>query len=184
MFKDLESKKALKEAIIWIRDLAIVLAIVWLFITFVGQLTNVSGQSMYPTLNDNDWILIEKVTMRVSGFDRYDVVVFPYANNPKINYIKRVIGLPGDTVDIKDGKILINGEVLQEPVAYEPITGEENFTTQFPAVVPEAAYFVMGDNRNNSSDSRYSDVGFIHKKDIVGKGFLRIFPFTQIGFVD
>ncbi|NDL68175.1 signal peptidase I [Anaerotalea alkaliphila] len=179
-----EEQHFFKSVAAGIRDLLITLTVVFLMVTYVAQLTNVSGQSMYPTLNDHDWLVIEKVSMRITPLERFDVVVFPYANNAKVHYIKRIIGLPGETVDIRDGKIYVDGQELQDPFAYEPIYGEDSFTTSFPVTVGEGEYFVMGDNRNNSSDSRYADVGLISRQKIIGKALIRVFPLTHIELID
>ena len=140
----------------------------------VGQV-EVDGPSMNDTLQDMDRVLINKFTYRFKGPERFDVVVFKYAYDTDTDYIKRVIGLPGETVRIdQDGAILINGKHLEENYGKEVIedpgiAGEE-------IVLDEDEYFVLGDNRNNSSDSRDPDVGAVSKSQIRGHAWLRISP--------
>lgn len=166
------------EIFTWVRDIAIALAAVWVVITFIGQMTNVIGESMMPTLKDGDRVVIDKLSYRFTEPERFDIVVFPYKKNPSLNYIKRVIGLPGDTIDIQEGKVLVNGETLDAAFGFDLV---EDYGDNLPLTVPEGEYFVMGDNRNNSSDSRYADVGTISKSDMLGRAFWRIWPLSSIG---
>lgn len=170
-----------KEILSWVIDIGIVLVVVLLITTFVFQKTNVIGQSMQPTLHNGDHVIIDKISYRFTNPKQYDIVVFPYKKNPSQNYIKRIIGLPNDVVDIIDGEVYINNEKLDEK--FDIIDDNKLGNREFPFTVPEGEYFVMGDNRNNSSDSRYTDVGTISKKDIIGKAGLRIWPLRDIGFV-
>ncbi|MCT4598733.1 MAG: signal peptidase I [Vallitalea sp.] len=168
-----------KEILSWVLDIGIVLVAVLLITTFLFQKTNVIGQSMEPTLHNGDHVIIDKISYRFAKPKKYDIVVFPYKKNPSQNYIKRIIGLPGDEVNIINGEVYINGEKLDE--TFDVINRMGN--REFPLIVPEGEYFVMGDNRNNSSDSRYTDVGTIAKKDLIGKAGLRIWPLNDFGFV-
>lgn len=140
----------------------------------VGQV-EVDGPSMNDTLQDKDRVLMNKFTYRVKNLDRFDVVVFKYAYDTDTDYIKRVIGLPGETVCIdRDGQIFINGELLEEnygkEVMEDPGIAEDGIT------LDEDEYFVLGDNRNNSSDSRDPDVGAVSKSQIRGHVWLRLRP--------
>ena len=162
--------------------LFIVLAIaVSLFIVeFVGQRTIVCGSSMESTLSDKDNLIVDKISYRFSDPERFDVIVFPYSEDR--NYIKRVIGLPGETVRIdEDGGIYINGDLIEETYGKEII--KTPGIAEDPIVLGEDEYFVLGDNRNNSCDSRMQDVGNIKKDKIIGKAFVRVKPFKKIGFV-
>lgn len=142
-------------------------------ITFVVQSFLVQGHSMEPTLHNTERLFVNKFIYRFTEPQRGDIVVFRYPADESRKFIKRVIGLPGDVVAIEDGIVYVNGEALDEPyIAEKPYRG-------FPAsVVPEGRYFVLGDNRNNSEDSRYPDVGFVPRKNIVGKAFVVWWPFT------
>ncbi len=174
-----KKKKTIKEEIFeWIKEIVIALVIVFIITTFIAQLTNVVGKSMFPTLEDGDHIIIEKISKRFSSMDRYDIIVFPHEED--ILYIKRIIGLPGETVDIRDGKVFVNDVEIEEKYEFEVI---EEYGDSLPLTVPEGEYFVLGDNRNNSHDSRYQTVGTVKKEDITGKAVFRIWPLTKVGSV-
>ncbi|PKM96136.1 MAG: signal peptidase I [Firmicutes bacterium HGW-Firmicutes-1] len=166
----------------FIRDLAFMLVIFGLFTTFIADRTSVIGDSMEPNIHDGDYFILNKISYRFSEPERFDIVVFPY-NNGQSNYIKRIIGLPGEKIEVKtDGQIYINDKVLDEQFGVEiiRIIGDQ----PFPIIIPDNEYFVMGDNRNDSSDSRYQDVGTIPKADIIGKAGIRIWPLSDFGTVE
>ncbi len=163
----------------WVRDFAIAIILVILIFNFVGQKTNVVGKSMEPTLYDGDQLIIDKLSYRFGEVERFDIIVFPY--EPKLYYIKRVIALPGEEVTIEDGTVLVNGEAIDEEYGFDII---REYGNNLPLVVPEGEYFVMGDNRNKSSDSRYVDVGTIDKDDIIGKAIVRIWPLSTFGALE
>lgn len=174
--------KALKELLSTGLYLLIVLCATYLVITFVGQRTVVEGESMETTLSDGDNLIVDKLTYRFSDPERFDIIVFPFQYQEDTYYIKRIIGLPGETVQIDEkGNIYINGEILQESYGREIIFPENIGVAKDPIVLGEDEYFVMGDNRNNSSDSRTEIVGNIHRDDIIGKAWLRIWPFDKFG---
>ena len=174
--------KALKELFSTGLYLLIVLCATYLVITFVGQRTVVEGESMETTLSDGDNLIVDKLTYRFSDPERFDIIVFPFQYQEDTYYIKRIIGLPGETVQIDEkGNIYINGEILQESYGREIIFPENVGIAIDPIVLGEDEYFVMGDNRNNSSDSRTEIVGNIHRDDIIGKAWLRIWPFAKFG---
>lgn len=179
--KNKSNKKSITyEILTFVRDLAIILFVFWLITTFIGEKTNVVGDSMEPHIHNGDIFILNKLTYRFSEPKKFDIIVFPY-NNGESNYIKRIIGLPGEVIDFKDGKIVINGKVLDESYGKEPIRVLGN--QKFPLVIPEDEYFVMGDNRNDSSDSRYQDVGTIPRDKILGKIWVRIWPLNSFGTV-
>ena len=171
-----------KDAIELVIYFLIVLGISVFIVLFVGQRTIVEGTSMNPTLNDKDNLIVDKITYRFNDPQRFDVIVFPYQHKKHTYYIKRIIGLPGETVLIdRDGNIYINDQILNEDygneVILDPGRAEEKI------VLGEDEYFVLGDNRNNSSDSRDYMVGNIKRKDFIGRAWLRIFPFKDFGLV-
>ena len=138
----------------------IVAALTWLLVTFVGQRTVVSGRSMNPTLENGDNLITDKISYRFSDPKRYDIVVFPFEDeNGKRNFIKRIIGLPGETVQIKDGEVYINGELLGETYGKEKMDYAGRASE--PITLGDDEYFVLGDNRSNSKDSRYA-VSYTH----------------------
>ncbi len=174
--------KILKELLNTGLYLLCVLVFTWLLITFVIQRTEVDGRSMEPTLSDGDNLFVDKISYRFHDPERFDIIVFPFQYKEDTYYIKRIIGLPGETVQIDtDGNIYINGEILQESYGKEVIKPENIGRAVEPITLGEDEYFVMGDNRNNSSDSRTEMVGNIHRKDIIGKAWIRIWPFSEFG---
>ncbi len=159
---------------------ALVAGITFLIIHFVGQRTVVNGVSMQPTLSDGDNLIVDKLSYRFRDPDRFDIIVFPQGDGRY--FIKRIIGLPGENVRIdEDGSIYIDGEKLSESYGKEVI--------QDPGLAKDGIelgadeYFVLGDNRNDSMDSRMAEVGRIAGDRIIGRAWLRIYPFDQIGFL-
>ena len=153
----------------------IVIGICWAVLTFVGQRTEVSGESMSNTLHSGDTLWIDKLEYEFGSPQRYDVVVFPYGDDEDTFYIKRIIGLPGETVYIdEDGNIFIDDELLESDVyGRETIASDKRGVAADEITLGDDEYFVLGDNRNNSRDSRVADVGNIHKKDIIGRAVFR-----------
>lgn len=172
-----------KEAISNILYIVIVLAITIFIICFVGQRTRVDGDSMYPTLHDGDNLIVDKISYRFHDPERYDVIIFPpYEENKRLFYIKRVIGLPGETIQIDyDGNIWIDGEVLEEDYGYEVILNPG--IASEPITLGDDEYFVLGDNRNDSTDSRFAEVGVVDEDQIIGRAWVRFFPFKDAGLV-
>lgn len=159
-----------------------VLGAVWLVITFVGQRTEVEGASMENTLHNGDNLIVDKLSYRFHDPERFDIIVFPFQFQDNTYYIKRIIGLPGETVQIMDdGSIYINGEKLEENYGMEVIKPETIGRAAEPIELGDDEYFVMGDNRNNSSDSRTDMVGNIKREIIIGKAWLRIWPVSDFG---
>ena len=159
-----------------------VLGAVWLVITFVGQRTEVEGASMENTLHNGDNLIVDKLSYRFHDPERFDIIVFPFQFQDNTYYIKRIIGLPGETVQIMDdGSIYINGEKLEENYGMEVIKPETIGRAAEPIELGDDEYFVMGYNRNNSSDSRTDMVGNIKRENIIGKAWLRIWPVSDFG---
>lgn len=176
--------KVMKEMISTLAYLLGVLCLTWLVITFVGQRTEVDGSSMEPMLSNGDNLIVDKITYRFSSPKRYDIIVFPFKHEENTYYIKRIIGLPGETVQIDlQGNVYINGEVLEEGYGREVIAPENVGVAINPVVLGEDEYFVMGDNRNCSTDSRMEAVGNIKRADIVGRAWVRIWPLSKIGIL-
>ena len=162
--------------------LIFVVAATLLIIRFVGQRTEVSGHSMEDTLDDGDNLIVDKLTYRFRDPVRYDRIVFPYKYKEDTYYIKRIIGLPGEMVQItEEGNILINGEILEESYGREVMKSPG--IAADPIILGEDEYFVLGDNRNASADSRDPSVGVISGKDIVGRAWLRIWPLNKFGIL-
>ncbi|MDL2250090.1 signal peptidase I [Lachnospiraceae bacterium OttesenSCG-928-J05] len=169
----------------WALYIAILAFASWFIVTFIGMRTPVIGQSMESTISDGDQLIVTKFSYRLGEPKRYDVVIFPPPSetDKKANYIKRVIGMPGETIQIMGGYVYINGEQFTTDVyGLEPINPlSEGDLAYQPLTLGEDEYFVLGDNRNNSMDSRNPRVGVKTKADLVGKAQVRIFPFDKIG---
>lgn len=171
--------KAIGQYILWF---GAVLLLSFLLIHFVAQRTDVNGTSMVPTLEDGDQLIADKVTYRFHDPERFDIIIFPYQYAEKTYFIKRIIGLPGEKVRIDDqGKIYINGKVLEEHYGLEQMVNPGLAAEEI--TLGDDEYFVLGDNRNVSEDSRYPDVGNIKRKDIIGRAWLRIYPFSKFGIL-
>ena len=171
--------KIMIEIFIWAAQIATVVFLAYFIVYYCIEKTNVVGVSMENTLSANDPIIINKFTYRVSDPKRFDVIVFKQSGKEHSFYnIKRIIGLPGETILIKDGNIYIDNVIIEDKVlvddminyglASEEITLEDN------------EYFVLGDNRNNSEDSRFASIGNITRDEIIGKAALRMSPFNFI----
>ncbi|HHW70012.1 MAG TPA: signal peptidase I [Clostridiales bacterium] len=163
------------ELIEWIQAIIIALVLSIIIKTFIFEVILVDGYSMFPTLHERDRIIVNKLAYRISTPKRGDIVIFRNPGNMKQNYIKRVIGVPGDRIEIRDGTVFVNGEAIQEDYIYEsPLTDFQE------EVVPKDTIFVLGDNRNFSKDSRDPSVGFVPLENVLGKAKIRIWPLTDI----
>ena len=152
-------------------------------VKFVGQRTVVVGSSMESTLQDGDNLIVDKISYDFNDPKRFDIIVFPFNYESGTYYIKRIIGLPGETVRIdEDGNIFINNELLEEHYGREVMT--DPGIAEDGIVLGENQYFVLGDNRNHSSDSRTSAVGLIQKERIIGRAWIRIYPFNKFGNIN
>lgn len=147
-------------------------------IKFVGQRTIVIGDSMNPTLEDGENLITDKITYRFKEPKRFDIIVFPQKANTSKLLIKRIIGMPGETVEIKDGRVYINGYELNETYGNE-VMKDGGLAANAITLGPNE-YFVLGDNRNNSQDSRFASVGNIQRSDIIGRAWLRIWPLDRV----
>lgn len=173
-------KDVVKEIVSTALYVLVVLAATYLVITFVGQRTQVQGSSMEPTLSDNDNLIVDKISYRFKDPQRFDIIVFPFLYKEDTYYIKRIIALPGETVRIdENGTIYVNGEVLRENYGREVMVSAGRASELI--TLGEDEYFVLGDNRNNSSDSRDPSVGNIHRDNIIGKAWVRIWPLKEFG---
>jgi signal peptidase I len=174
--------KVMKEMISTLLYLLCVLCLTWAVIAFVGQRTEVDGQSMEPMLSDGDNLIVDKITYRFRDPERFDIIVFPFKYKEDTFYIKRIIGLPGETVQIdEEGKIYIDGEILEENYGREIIQSNTIGIAGEPILLGEDEYFVLGDNRNNSMDSRTEVVGNIKREEIIGRAWIRIWPLSDAG---
>lgn len=168
------------------RDIFLIIVVFILFGVFFVQPVVVEGTSMLPELHDGERLLVNKlVYYKIQGYswghiERGDIVVFWYPNDPDKSFVKRVIGLPGETVEIRSGKVIINGSVLNED--YLDAAHNSSFPNLSPRIVEKHHYFVLGDNRDNSLDSR--SWGLVPEKYIYGKAFFRYWKPSNIGFLE
>lgn len=179
IFKNRIENKIISSIVEWLVCIAGAVLLFLFINNFIFKVAKVDGSSMQPTLHHNDKIIVNRLSHFFGGFDRGDIIAFPYSSDPEKNYVKRIIAKAGDTVDLQDYAFYVNGEKLNDDYSNEPVRNFGN--VDFPVTVPEDSYFVLGDNRNGSEDSRYIEVGFIKKKDIIGKTNIRIMPIDNIG---
>lgn len=150
-----------------------------LIMIFLGGSVRVDGSSMEPNFHHGERLIVDKVTYRFRPPARGEVVVLRWASpDPRPAYIKRIIGVPGDRIELTGGRVVLNGVPLAEDYVAEPVRGEFG-----PYVVPPGRYFVLGDNRNRSEDSRFTAVGYIPARQIVGRAVLRYWPLTHLSLI-
>lgn len=176
-----KKKSMAREILSMAAYIAVVLLMTFLVVKYVGQRTTVAGESMMNTLYNEDNLLVDKISYRFHDPERFDIIVFPYQYEEDTYYIKRIIGLPGETVRIDDGDIFINGEILEENYGREEMVSAGRAAEEIQ--LGDDEYFVLGDNRNHSEDSRFDDVGNIKRSDIIGRAFIRIWPFSRFGLL-
>lgn len=159
----------------WIISILIAVVLAFFIRYYIVELYMVEGPSMRPTLLNGERLVVNKFIYRFKTPEKGEVIVFRYPSDPSRDFIKRVIATPGDTIEIKDGRVFVNGQLLNEPYILEKTRG--SFTI---ATVPEGRIFVMGDNRNNSEDSRFKDVGFVSYDNVKGKAIMIFWPLDHI----
>ncbi len=167
----------------FIEALVIAVALGLFIVIFIVQSFLVQGQSMEQTLTDGQRLFVDKLTYRFRDPQRGEIVVFKYPSNPSRKFIKRVIGIPGDVVAIRDNVLYLNGVPLEEDYIIGPTRGMYGAPTFGPQTVPEGCYFVLGDNRTNSDDSRYPDVGMVKRELIVGRAIISYWPPSRLGLI-
>ncbi|HAR70816.1 MAG TPA: signal peptidase I [Eubacterium sp.] len=192
-----EKKYHVHEIILkWIVDITMVVCLSFILATYMLGKTTVVGHSMEPTLENDDSLLVDKVSYCFRQPERYDVIVFePAIANVSKYYVKRIVGLPGETIQIIDGVVYINGEPLENDVIYsfglkdeagKPVEPEKIYNAglaEKPITLGYDEYFVLGDNRNNSEDSRFSNVGNVKYSAIIGRIWAVSSPFGRMGLV-
>ena len=177
--KKITVKKIVVEILVWVIEIALVIGLAFCIIKYAVEKTDVIGSSMETTLNDGDEIIINKLAYRFQEPKRFDVVVYKQSNREHSYYnVKRIIGLPGETIQIIDNVIYINGEEIEDIIIADEMNNAGLAADEI--VLDENEYFVLGDNRNNSEDSRFANVGNITKDEIVGKAWLKLKPFNFI----
>lgn len=172
----------LREVVLWVIEIAIVLALAFVLVYFVGLRTGVVGKSMEPTLYASDEILVDRFRYKLVDPKQDDIVVFlPNGNEKSHYYVKRVVAVPGDTVQIKNGKLYINGEEYMGDADFGTIVDAGIADEEIELKADE--FFVLGDDPANSEDSRYANIGNINKAYIIGKAWFVISPRSRLGFL-
>lgn len=172
----------LREIALWTGEILLTMFVAVLLVLFVGFRISVVGPSMSPTLENGEKVLVNRLVYKVFSPKQNDLIVFlPNGNEKSHYYIKRVIAVPGDKVQVKDGMIYINGEPFEEKVEVSAV--ENALLAEEELTVGEDEYFVLGDNRNNSEDSRYASIGNVRKEYIVGKAWCIVWPWDRFGLL-
>ena len=171
-----------REVLSWIVELVVVIGLAYVLVSFFGIRTNVVGQAMEQTLENDDDILVNKFAYIISKPKQGDVIVFlPNGNKKSHYYVRRVVAVPGDTVQIKDGALYVNDELYKEST---DVASREDAGIASDAVKLEKdEYFVLGDNRNNSEDSRYANIGNVKRDYIIGKAWFRFSGLGSFGTI-
>ncbi len=171
-----------KDVSVWAVEITLTLVLAFTFVYFIGLQTAVVGQSMAETLNGGDRILVNRFIYKITNPKPNDIIVFqPNGNEKSHYYVKRVVAVPGDTVQIKDGTLYVNGEPFEEEIEADKM--EEAGLAAEEITLAQDEFFVLGDNRNNSEDSRYANIGNIRKSYIIGKAWFCIAPWEAFGFL-
>jgi signal peptidase I len=163
----------------WVRDIFFAVGTAVLIVVFLYQPVKVEGTSMLPELRDQERIFVNKFVYRIESIGRKDIVVFWYPKDPSKSYIKRVVGVPGDIVEVRDGVVYVNDVELDEPYVDPHFRDPRNFP---PVVVDPGHYYVLGDHRNQSNDSRMW--GLVPQRYIYGKAVFRYWPVAKMGSLD
>lgn len=164
---------------IWVAQIAAVIFLAYIIIFYAVEKTNVIGNSMDKGLMDQDAIIVDKFTYHFNKPERYDIIIFKQNGREHSYYnVKRIVGLPGERIQIKQDGIYINGELTEDIVDAEAMLNYGLAKEEL--VLEDNEYFVLGDNRNNSEDSRFASIGNVRREEIIGRAFLRLSPFNFI----
>ena len=174
--------KLIKEVAVWGIEIVLTILLAFTLVYFIGLQTSAVGQSMANTIYNGDTVLVNRLVYAVSDPKPNDIIVFkPNGNEKSHLYMKRVIGVPGDTVQIINGLVYVNGEIFIDEVSVPSI--EEAGIANEPIILKEDEYFVLGDNRNNSEDSRFANIGNVQKEHIIGKVWFKFVSWSEFEFL-
>lgn len=169
----------MKEVKEWAKAILVAVVLALLIRSFLFEIVTVDGKSMVPTLHDRERLFVNKIGYIIGEPERGDIIIFRTPEDNHTKYVKRLIALPGDRVRIENGVVYVNDEALDEPYILEPPRNDYAEVT-----VPEGTYFVLGDNRNDSKDTRDIRVGFIPEKNLIGKAKMRVWPLNDIKIIN
>jgi len=178
--RGVEEHRILYDIMRGILDILVVIGIAVFLTVYLGEKMTVTGHSMDPVLSNEEKILIDKLIYHFTDPKRFDIVVFRYGEEGKYS-LKRIIGLPGETIQIKDGKVIVNGEVLEEEIQTEAILNSGLASEEI--ILGEDEYFLLGDNRNNSEDSRFETVGNVKRSNMIGKAWLLVTTLNDVALI-
>jgi len=179
--RNFQTSLALKNWLQITKSVDVLLILGFLFRTFILQPFLVDGQSMEPNYHNQEFLLVDRISYKLTKPKRGQVVIFLFPQDPKEDYIKRLIGLPGETITIQNSQVFINGQKLNEPYLQDATTTLTDLDATLRKTLGPDEYFVLGDNRAHSSDSR--EWGVLPKKNIVGRAWFIIYPFKDAGWV-
>jgi len=182
MLKNRIPNPIIRGAVEWLLAIALAALLFFVVRSFLFRTAHVTGNSMEPTLSHGDMVVLNRLSYLFFDPRVGDIVAFPFAEDPSEFYIKRVIAAPGDIVDLRNGLFYVNGEPLDDAFSYYPTVSFGDI--RFPITIEDGRYFVLGDNRNGSMDSRFASVGNIRARDMVGRVAIRFYPFNRFGTVD
>ncbi len=167
----------------WLVSIIVAVALAFCIRTFLVEPYMVEGSSMYPTLVNHERLIVDKLSYFIGNPKRGEIVVFRFPKDESRDFIKRVIAVGGDTVEMRNGQVFVNGTALQEAYIYKNDPKGRNLSNYRKAVVPEGTIFVLGDNRNNSEDSRFADVGFVPHKLVKGRALAAFWPLNRMRII-
>ena len=178
-----KKKRSIPQQIfLWVFQIVIVVLFAFVLVYFFGQTRACIGQSMSTTIEGGDAVLLDGLSYKLGNPKRNDVIAFQLNGNREgASSIKRILGVPGETIQIKDGMIYIDGEIYLEKKDYPAMT--DAGLAEEPITLGTNQYFVLGDNRNDSIDSREPEVGAVRREDILGRAVFRVWPLTEFGFL-
>ena len=164
----------------WLVSIIVAVALAFCIRTFIFEPYMVEGTSMFPSLISHERLIVNKFTYFFSDPRRGDIIVFRYPKDESRDFIKRVIAVGGDTIEMRDGAVLVNGKKVEENYTYKDDPKGPNHSNYRKSVVPQEHIFVLGDNRNNSEDSRFADVDFVPLKLVKGKAAITFWPLEKL----
>lgn len=167
----------------WFVSIIVAVALAFCIRTFLVEPYMVQGSSMYPTLVNNERLIVDKLSYYITEPQRGEIIVFRYPKDQSRDFIKRVIAVGGDTVEMRAGKVFVNGNMLEEDYIYKDDPKGPNMSDYRKSVVPEGHIFVLGDNRNNSEDSRFADVDFVPLDLVKGRAVVAFWPIDKIHMI-